>query len=51
MVIQPERINERDVILVDDVITTGATLNECARMLQKAGAKRILAVTLAVVVD
>jgi len=51
MVIQPERINERDVILVDDVITTGATLNECARMLQKAGAKRIFAVTLAVVVD
>lgn len=51
MVIQPERINERDVILVDDVITTGATLNECTRMLQKAGAKRIFAVTLAVVVD
>jgi len=51
MVIQPEKINERDVILVDDVITTGATLNECARMLQKAGAKRILAVTLAVVID
>ena len=51
VVTRPEKINERDVILVEDVITTGATLNECARMLEMAGAKRILAVTLAVVVD
>ncbi len=51
VVTQPERINNRKVILVDDVITTGATLNECARMLRQAGAKEIFAVTLAVVAD
>jgi len=33
--------------LVDDVVTTGATLTECAKLLKKAGAKEIHAVTLA----
>jgi len=51
LVTQPARVDNKAVILVDDVMTTGATLNECARMLEKAGAKRIFAVTLAVVVD
>ena len=51
LVTQPARVDNKAVILVDDVMTTGATLNECARMLEKAGAERILAVTLAVVVD
>lgn len=51
VVTQPERISDKKVILVDDVMTTGATLNECARMLQKAGATRVFAATLAVVVD
>jgi len=51
MITQPEKINGKQVILVDDVITTGATLNECAQMLLEAGATKIFAVTLAVVVD
>ena len=51
VVTQPDRIVGKHVILVDDVITTGATLNECARMLLDAGATKIFAVTLAVVVD
>ncbi|MGB2980072.1 MAG: ComF family protein [Candidatus Zixiibacteriota bacterium] len=51
VVTQPERISDKKVILVDDVMTTGATLNECARMLQEAGATRVFAATLAVVVD
>lgn len=33
--------------LVDDVVTTGATLSACARALEKAGAKEIIALTFA----
>ena len=35
------------VLLVDDVLTTGSTLSECARVLKKAGAKRVYAITAA----
>ncbi len=35
------------LILVDDVITTGATVYECARVLKKAGAARVTVVALA----
>ncbi len=36
-----ESIKGKRVILVDDVLTTGATSNECARVLKKAGAVRV----------
>ncbi len=35
------------VVIVDDVMTTGCTLNECAKVLKKAGAKIVYALTFA----
>ena len=37
----------KNVILVDDVCTTGATINECAKTLLKAGAQKVTVLTLA----
>jgi len=40
-------ISGRQVVLVDDVFTTGTTVSECARVLQRAGATRIWVATVA----
>ena len=42
-----ELVLGREILLIDDVATTGATLNECARALKVAGAKRVYAVEVA----
>lgn len=44
---QPERVRGRTILLVDDIMTTGATLSECARTLKDAGAWRVWSLTLA----
>ena len=42
-----EEIKNRNIILIDDITTTGATLNEARKTLKKAGAKKIVAFTVA----
>jgi ComF family protein len=43
----PELVRDRAIVLVDDVMTTGATLSACASVLKRAGAREVLGVTLA----
>jgi len=38
-------VKRKAVILIDDVCTTGATLEECAKTLKAAGAREVLAIT------
>ena len=40
-------INQKSVIIIDDVSTTGSTISECALALKQAGAKEVYALTLA----
>lgn len=42
-----EKIKGKNIILIDDVTTTGATLSEARKMLKQAGAKKIVAFTVA----
>lgn len=46
-VLDPARVKGRTVIVIDDVMTTGSTVSECARVLKKAGAERVWAATVA----
>ena len=43
----PENVFGKKVLVVDDVYTTGATVNECARILLKSGAECVDVLTLA----
>jgi ComF family protein len=42
-----EKVTGKRVMLVDDVFTTGTTVNECAKVLKKAGAGEVQVLTLA----
>ncbi|MCM8786650.1 MAG: double zinc ribbon domain-containing protein [Candidatus Omnitrophica bacterium] len=41
-----KNLKEKKIVLVDDIFTTGATLEECSRLLKMQGAQMILGITL-----
>mgnify|MGYP005847147201 CR=1 FL=1 len=45
-VINPERLTGKNILLIDDVFTTGATMNECARILKESGVLSVTGFTL-----
>lgn len=47
VIVKPEAIANRNVLLVDDVFTTGTTISECARVLRRAGAVKVFVATVA----
>ncbi len=44
---RPDEVREKRILLIDDVFTTGTTVNECAKALRKAGAADVYVCTLA----
>jgi len=45
--IRSAEVCEKKILLIDDVFTTGATMNECAKVLKDAGAGSVTVLTLA----
>jgi competence protein ComFC len=46
-VTNPQRFHNRNIILIDDITTTGATLEEATKVLKRAGARNVYACTIA----
>jgi ComF family protein len=47
LIVNPGGVKGQVILLVDDVFTTGHTLNECARTLKRSGARTVICLTLA----
>lgn len=43
----PGAIRGKTILLVDDIVTTGATMNECAKVLRRGGAAKVIGLALA----
>ena len=42
-----EKIKNKRVVLIDDIYTTGSTVNECSRILKNAGANKVAVLVIA----
>ncbi|NTW67273.1 MAG: ComF family protein [Nitrospirae bacterium] len=49
--VRPAEVRDKRILLIDDVFTTGATMNECAKVLKEAGAASVTVLTLARTVE
>ena len=46
-VTRPKLIAGKNILLVDDVLTSGATISACAKILKKNGARKVFVLTVA----
>ncbi len=46
-VTRPDLIQGKTILLVDDIVTTGITMSECAKVLKKGGAAKVIGLALA----
>ncbi len=46
-VVRPNLVRGRGIVLIDDLLTSGATASQCARVLKKSGAGKVVVLTLA----